>query len=179
MTSRHPLRLAPLPSDEWTDEVRSSLTSLLPVERANPADAGNVLSTLVRHTDLTHAYLPFNTYLLRESALSPRIREVALMRVVHRRGCEYLWTHHIPLAKRVGLTDADIDGIRDGKPADDCDRIVVAAVDDLDTQSTISAEVWDELGKYFDDKQRMDLVFTIGGYALLAMAVNTFGVEDE
>jgi 4-carboxymuconolactone decarboxylase len=25
----------------------------------------------------------------------------------------------------------------------------------------------------------MDLTFTIGGYCLLAMAVNTFGVEDE
>jgi len=25
----------------------------------------------------------------------------------------------------------------------------------------------------------MDLVFTIGGYLLLAMAVNTFGVQDE
>ncbi|MCX5044744.1 carboxymuconolactone decarboxylase family protein [Aldersonia sp. NBC_00410] len=179
MTSRHPLRLAPMPSDEWTDEVRSSLTSLLPAERANRADAGNVLSTLVRHTDLTRAYLPFNTYLLRDSTLSPRIREVALMRVVHRRGCDYLWSHHIPLAHRAGLTDADIDGIRDGAPADGCDRLVVAAVDDLDTQGTISAEVWDQLGKHFDDKQRMDLVFTIGGYALLAMAVNTFGVEDE
>jgi len=25
----------------------------------------------------------------------------------------------------------------------------------------------------------MDLVFTVGGYCLLAMAVNTFGIEDE
>jgi len=25
----------------------------------------------------------------------------------------------------------------------------------------------------------MDLVFTIGGYYLLAIAVNTFGIEDE
>jgi len=25
----------------------------------------------------------------------------------------------------------------------------------------------------------MDLVFTIGGYLLLAMAVNTFGVQEE
>jgi alkylation response protein AidB-like acyl-CoA dehydrogenase len=49
--------------------------------------------------------------------LSPRIREVALLRVVHRRDCDYLWTHHLPIARRAGLTDAEIDDIRDGRLA--------------------------------------------------------------
>jgi hypothetical protein len=35
------------------------------------------------------------------------------------------------------------------------------------------------LGRAFSDEQRMDLVFTIGGYFLLAIAVNTFGVQEE
>jgi 4-carboxymuconolactone decarboxylase len=35
------------------------------------------------------------------------------------------------------------------------------------------------LGHHFTDRQRIDPVFTIGGSYLLAMAVNTFGVEDE
>ena len=139
MTDRHPLRLTPLPADEWDDRARAVLASLIPAARANPTGAGNVLSTLVRHPDLTEAYLPFNAYLLNGSTLSPRIREVALLRVVYRRDCDYLWSHHLP----------------------------------------ISTPVWAELGRHFTDQQRMDLTFTIGGYCLLAMAVNTFGVEDE
>jgi hypothetical protein len=67
MTDRHPLRLTPLPADEWDDRTRAVLTSLIPAARANPGGAGNVLSTLVRHPDLTEAYLPFNTYLLNGS----------------------------------------------------------------------------------------------------------------
>ena len=179
MTDRHPLRLTPLPADEWDDRSRAALASLIPTERANPVGAGNVLSTLVRHPDLTEAYLPFNAYLLRGSTLSPRIREVALLRVVLRRDCEYLWSHHLPIAHRAGLSDADIDGIRDGRVADGADQAVLLAVDDLVDRGTVSTPVWDELGRHFDDTQRMDLVFTIGGYALLAMAVNTFGVEAE
>jgi 4-carboxymuconolactone decarboxylase len=179
VTDRRPPRLTPLPAEEWDDLTRASLASLIPAERANPYGAGNVLSTLVRHPDLTRAYLPFNAYLLTGSTLSPRIREVALLRVVHRRDCDYLWSHHLPIALRAGLMEGEVEAIRYGELADDADQAVLSAVDDLIDHSTISTAVWTELGRHFTDRQRMDLVFTIGGYYLLAIAVNTFGIEDE
>ncbi len=179
MTNQHPPRLTPLPAAEWDERSRRAIASLIPAERANPAGAGNILSTLVRHPDLTRAYLPFNTYLLNGSTLSPRTREVALLRAVHRRGCDYLWSHHLPIAHRAGLSVGEIDAIRDGQLADDADQSVLAAVDDLIDCGTVATPTWDELGRHFTDDQRMDLVFTIGGYCLLAMAVNAFGIEDE
>lgn len=179
MTDRHPPRLTPLLAREWDDRARTALASLIPPDRANPSGAGNVLSTLVRHPDLTRAYLPFNAYLLRDSTLSPRIREVALLRAVHTGNCDYLWTHHIPIAARAGLSPKDISAIRSGNCPDRHDQLVIRAVDDLMADSTITQATWEELGQVFTDEQRMDLVFTIGGYFLLAMAVNTFGVQDE
>jgi 4-carboxymuconolactone decarboxylase len=179
MTDRHPLRLTPLPAQEWDDHARAALASLIPPDRANPNGAGNVLATLVRHPDLTAAYLPFNAYLLRNSTLSPRIREVALLRVVHRGNSDYLWSHHVPIAARAGLSPEDISGIESGNCPDPHDQIVVHAVDDLTAHNTVTEATWEELGQVFTDEQRMDLVFTIGGYLLLAMAVNTFGVQEE
>jgi 4-carboxymuconolactone decarboxylase len=179
MTDRHPLRLTPLPAEEWDDRCRVVLASLIPAARASPDGAGNVLSTLVRHPDLTEAYLPFNAYLLRGSTLSPRTREIALLRVVYRRDCDYLWAHHLPIARRAGLNDRVIDDIRGGKLADESDQAVLGAVDDLIDRGTLSTPTWAELGRHFTDDQRMDLVFTIGGYYLLALAVNSFGIEDE
>lgn len=172
-------RLAPLSGEQWTDETRDALRSLLPPERRNPADAGDLLATLLRHPDLTHAYLTFNAYVLRQSTLSDRVREVAVLRAVHRRGCEYLWHHHIPLAHRAGLTDSAIEDIRAGEPADDVDRLVVTAVDELRDSDGVSERTWDALGAIFDDRQRMDLVFAVGCYDLLATAINTFGIEIE
>lgn len=177
--TERPLRVKPLPDAEWDDRCRTALASLIPADRANGQGAGNVLATLLRHPDLTAAYLPFNTYLLRDSTLSPRIREVALLRVVHRGNCDYLWWHHIPIAARAGLSPDDIDAVRSGNCVDRCDQMVIQAVDDLTTDSTIAQTTWEELGQVFTDQQRMDLVFTIGGYLLLAMAVNTFGVQNE
>ncbi|MGR7001025.1 hypothetical protein ACU686_28105 [Yinghuangia aomiensis] len=42
----------------------------------------------------------------------------------------------------------------------------------------LSDETWKQLGEHFDDRQRMDLV-TVGGYLMLSMAFNTFGVVPE
>jgi 4-carboxymuconolactone decarboxylase len=179
ISADRPLRLTPLPDAEWDDRCRNALASLIPAERANVHGAGNVLATLLRHPDLTGAYLPFNAYLLRDSTLSPRIREIALLRVVHHGNCEYLWSHHIPIAARAGLSPDDIGAVRSGNCVDRNDQMVIQAVDDLTGDSTIARTTWDELGQVFTDQQRMDLVFTIGGYLLLAMAVNTFGVQDE
>jgi 4-carboxymuconolactone decarboxylase len=179
MSDGHPVRLTPLPAEEWDDLARAALSSLIPPNRLNPDGAGNVLATLVRHPDLTGAYLPFNAYLLRSSTLSPRIREVALLRVVCRGNCDYLWSHHVPIAAQAGLSPEDMSGIRSGNCLDRHDQLVIQAVDDLIADSTITQPTWDELGEVLTDNQRMDLVFTIGGYFLLAMAVNTFGVQDE
>ena len=102
----HPLRVAPLPDSQWDDRSRAALASLIPPERANASGAGNVLATMLHHPELTAAYLPFNAYLLTASTLSPRIREVSLLRVVYRCNCDYLWSHHLPLAERAGLLPA-------------------------------------------------------------------------
>ncbi len=177
--AEHPLRLTPLPAEEWDDEVRHAMSPLLPASRANPRDAGNVIGTLARHPALTHAFLTFNTQMLLRSTLSTRVREVAVLRAALNSRSDYLWDHHVPLAQRAGLTPAEIEGIRAGHAASPVDALVVRAADELDVDKTLTDETWAALGEHFDEQQRMDLVFTVGCYQLLALAVNTFGIEPE
>jgi AhpD family alkylhydroperoxidase len=151
----------------------------LPAERRNPSSAGNLLATLVRHPKLTRAFLRFNNHLLFSSTLPPRQRELAVLRVAHLSDCEYEWRHHVRMGLEVGLTDADIDGIQRGEPSDELDRAVLRAVDELQDKSVISDATWASLSEHLDEHQRMDLVFTIGCYGALAMAINTFGVEPD
>jgi AhpD family alkylhydroperoxidase len=173
------MRLAPLPADEWDDDVGHALAQTLPAERRNPAGAGNALATLVRHPRLARAFLRFNGYLLYGSTLPPRLRELAILRVAHRRDCDYEWFHHVALGKEAGLTDAEIAAITRGEPADAFDRIVLNAVDELEEKSELSDVTWAALSERLDERQRMDLIFTVGCYGLLAMAFNTFGIEPE
>lgn len=173
------MRLPPLPADQWDDDARQALSVILPEERRNPDAAGTLLSTLVRHPDLTKAFLRFNVHLLMRSTLPDRIRELAILRVAHRTSCVYEWAHHVDLGLRAGLTGDEIDGLRCGNAADAFDRTVLAGVDELFDKSELSDATWAALSERFDERQRMDFVFTVGCYSALAMALNTFGVELE
>lgn len=173
------MRVPPLPGDEWDDAVDDALSVMLPAERRNPELAGNLLSTLVRHPRLTKAFLRFNKHLLFSSTLPPRLREVAVLRAAHLHDAAYEWEAHVKMGREAGLTDDDIAGIQRGQAATDLDRAIIAAVDELDDKSVISEATWATLSEHLDERQRMDLVFTIGCYGALAMAINTFGVEPD
>ena len=173
------MRLSPLPADQWDDAARHAVSGMLPEERRNPDGAGTLLSTLVRHPKLTHAYLKFSTYLLYGSTLPARIREQVILRVAHRRGCTYEWLHHVEMGRKIGLSDADIEAAQTGQSKDPFDSALMNAVDELDEKTNISDQTWAALGERLDERQRMDFVFTVGNYIALAMALNTFGVEVE
>ncbi len=176
------MRLPPLPADKWDEAVDQALAVMLPAERRNPQDASNALATFAHHPALTKAFLKFNVHLLFSSTLPTRIRELAILRVAHRRDCEYEWTQHVAMAKREGISDDEIAAVQRGPDAwagDEFERAVLTGVDELEEKSQLSDETWAALGERLDDRQRMDYVFTVGCYALVAMAFNTFGVELE
>ena len=62
----------------------------------------------------------------------------------------------------------------------DLDAALVRAADQLHETAFIDDETWATLAKEFNTHQMMELVMTVGGYHMLAMALNSFGVQlDE
>src|SRR5262249_40993644 len=131
-------RLPPLPEDQWDERTRAALAALLPPGRRNARGAGNAMATLARHPDLTETFLPFNTRLLRRSTLPPRLRERAIRRVARRRACRYEWTHHVKIAARAGLSEAEIEAAGRGEAVGELDSAVLSAVDELDNDCNLS-----------------------------------------
>jgi alkylhydroperoxidase family enzyme len=171
--------VAPLPADEWDEAVDRALSGLMPPERRNPETTGNLVATLVRHPKLARGFLRFNFHLLYGSTLPERLRELAVLRVAYRTKCEYEWLHHLTMGRDAGLTDDVIAGIERGEAADELDRAILTAVDELQDDSVVSDTTWTALSAHLDERQLMDLIFTIGCYGSLAMAINTFGVEPD
>lgn len=57
------------------------------------------------------------------------------------------------------------------------DAALLRSVDELHADAFVTDTTWDALAAGLDQRQLMDLVFTVGAYDLLAMAFNTFGLE--
>ena len=57
------------------------------------------------------------------------------------------------------------------------DAAMVRAVDELVGDGMIADATWTALAAELDEQQLMDLVFTVGAYEVLAMALRSFDVE--
>jgi len=172
-------RIAPVTKDTWTPEQEELLK---PFQREG-GDIYNVYSTMANHPALFKDWLQFASYILRRSSLPPRDREMLILRIGWLCNAEYEWAQHVRIGKGAGLTDDDIQHIMDGPEAEDIpenDRSLLQAVDELRADAVISDETWNALSKTYSKEQMMDLVFTVGEYNLVSMALNSFGVQlDE
>ncbi len=87
------------------------------------------------------------------------------------------------IGKRAGLSEAEIARIAEGPDAPgwgEADAHLLRAADELHRDACVSDATWAALSARYDTTQLMDLVFTVGSYAALAMALNSFGVRlDE
>jgi AhpD family alkylhydroperoxidase len=143
----------------------------------------NALGTFAHHPELTRAFHTFNGHVLFATTLSPRQRELLVLRVAARRDCAYEWVQHVVLAADAGLSDEDVARVAEGPTADgwdELDRALVQAADDLLDDARIADATWAALEGSLDRQQLMDVVFTVGAYDLVAMAFRSFDVElDE
>lgn len=183
-------RISPLSKSDWSPDLRDYIEEFRAANRKNnplgerktrPAGA-NLLGTLACHPTLAQAFLTFNGHVLYGSTLSNRERELVVLRVAALRKCDYEWAQHVVLGEDAGLTADEISRLTEGPDAPDWtreDRAMLKAVDELLDRAEVSAETWKALSEFFDDHQLMDLVFTVGTYELVAMALRSFGVEPE
>jgi alkylhydroperoxidase family enzyme len=181
------VRLSPLPPKQWPAEMRGALEALQPPNPRHPPltkpgrpKGLNALGTLARHHELTRAWHTFNGHVLLQSTLSPRQRELLVLRVATLRRSDYEWAQHAVLAQDVGLSEDEVARIAVGPDApgwSSLESAMLRATDELIADAKITDATWSALCDALDEQQLMDLVFTVGAYEVLAMAFRSFGVQ--
>jgi alkylhydroperoxidase family enzyme len=138
----------------------------------------NIFKVLANHPALVKRWTPFAGHILSKQTLPFRDREMLILRIGWLNQAEYEFAQHELIAKRGGLSDADIEWIKTGPGAgwNEKERALVQAADDLFENSVVSDATWATLSKSYSTEQMMDIVFTIGQYNLVSWALNSFGV---
>lgn len=142
----------------------------------------NVYKTLMQHPKLLQRWFVFAKYILEESTLSPRDRELLILRTCWLCQAEYAWSQHLITARKTGLIEPEILRIKKGPTADGWstyDATLLQVVDELNENYFINDATWKALTKQYSAHQIMDLVFTVGQYTLVSMELNSFGVQLE
>lgn len=170
-------RIAPLPVDERDEVHKVLLDSVGGLVRAEM----NIFTTLVRHPRLFRRWLPLGGVLL-TGTLPARDRELLILRTAHHCGAAYEWAHHVVIGRDAGLTDEEIERVRQGPDAEGWradDALLLRAADELHADSRVGDETWAALADRYDEKQLIELPILVGQYHLVAYALNTLGIEVE
>jgi 4-carboxymuconolactone decarboxylase len=171
-------RVRPLPTSQWTSVQTEILGTL-----ARGGDTIDVFKTCLQHEALCRAWMPFTRYVLSaENTLTPRDKEILILRTSWNCNADYDWAHHVPAARRAGLTDEEIFRISKGPDAAGWSRPdaeLLRAADELHRDQFITEPTWSTLASRYNEHQLMDVVFTVGQYTVVSMFLNSAGVQLE
>lgn len=181
MVSRAP-RVPPLPRAEWTDAARDVFAYWEGDEARENGSRSNTMLTLAQHPALAIASLNMGRYFMLESTLDGRQLKIIMLRVAHRYGSTYQWTHNVAAALQMGMTAGEIAGLQEGGGAavwSDADAAMLRAVDATCDGGLIGDALWRELEAHYSRRQIMDLVHATGYFTMVAWGLVTMGVELE
>src|SRR5688572_26698020 len=167
-------RIAPMSDAEMGPEQKEALKDF------GDGPLLNIFRTLARAPKALSRFNAWGGYVLsRRNDLPAREREIVILRVGYRCKSGYEFTQHTRIGLKEGLSADEIERIKQGPDAawSAADAALIRAADELVADHFITDATWTELGKHFSDKQRMDVVFTVGQYTQVSMMLNTFGVQ--
>lgn len=173
----HPPRIEPLASSEITDEQRAQIVALWQAIGIPPRDdVPEFFGTMLRHPQLMMRQTEYATQLLR-SELSPRHRQLAILRIGWLCQAPYEWSQHVKNGKmNAGLSDRDVQRLTEGASAvgwDEDDRAVVKAVEEMYEVAMISDSTWSSLTGFLNEKQLLELPLLVGYYQSVAYLQNS------
>ncbi len=166
-------RLEPLQAQDLDPDIR---------ETFGDGPILNIFRTLAHHPKLMKRWLVFGTHILAKNTLSARDRELAILRVGWLCKAEYEWAQHTAIALESGIDEAEIERVTLGPDAaewSDKESALLRATDELVADAFVQDATWQSLCGFYDKEQLIDLVFTVGQYNLVSMALNTLGVQLE
>lgn len=170
-------RVEPLDAAQQSGEAQEIMASLRESLREF-----NIMRTLANHPDLMRRWMVFANHILGKSTLPVRERELLILRIGYLCQSGYEWGQHVLIAREAGMTDGDIRACQTGSATPglpDLDRLLFQATEELHEDAHVSDATWAGLAQHLNTQQLMDVVFTVGQYNLVSMALNSLGVQPD
>jgi alkylhydroperoxidase family enzyme len=172
-------RLSILPPEDRTERQQALLEqmSMVVVDGVRkPREDKAALEILIRHAELYKAHLEVAQKFLSDCEMDIRDRELAILRIAWLSQAPFEWGSHVRIAKRNGITSAEIEQVIEGSSASRWskhDRAIVRAMEELHFDSMITDGTWADLQEFYNDKKLIELVILAGQYKTVAYYQNS------
>lgn len=133
-------------------------------------------------TNILPNFIRLGNSILGQTELSPKLRELAILRVAKLSGSEYEWKQHVAPALEVGASQEQLDAISDWKNSpkfNDEERAVLQYADEVAQKVSVADQTFKALKKFLSDQTIVELTMTIGYYGMVARMLVPLQVEMD
>jgi 4-carboxymuconolactone decarboxylase len=110
------------------------------------------------------------TAIRQKTSLSPRLRELVILRIAVLNRADYEFNAHVSHALSAGLTDGEIGSIRTSDTASFSviDKLVLEYTDAMTRDIQVSNALFSRVSTHFDAEARVELTATIAAYNMVS-----------
>lgn len=142
----------------------------------------NVFKLAAWADSLAPSFFAFVTDIFAKTALDPKLRQIAILRVGHLCNSRYELHQHEKLARIVGLSEEEIGAVADGRNLSALDercRAIAAFADEMTNEIRVSDATFDRVRAFLSEKQLTELALITGFYSAICRFLETMDVEIE
>lgn len=172
-------RILPFEEKDWDDETREAFENF---KRVKNSPISNINKTVANYSKLRKRWAVFSNHVIFKNSLESRHKELLILRIGWLCAAKYEWIHHVLIAKRIGISNEEIENIKKGSDSqifNTFESSILCAADEMYTNSFINDETWNKLKENLNEKQLIDFLFTAGEYFMVCWVLNSAGVQLE
>jgi alkylhydroperoxidase family enzyme len=142
----------------------------------------NLLKALAHSPKIFRDWQRLGITLLLKGDLSPRLRELAILRVGDLAKANYEWTKHVPMALQAGASQEQIDELsnwKDSEKFNEQERAVLQYTDEVSQNIRASDDAFANISKFLSEKEIIELTVTIGYYGMVCRTLEALQIQLE
>ena len=142
----------------------------------------NILKVMAHSPKLMRAWVRMGTIALTGLELSPRLRELAILRVFQNTGGQYGFAHHVRYGRQAGLRDEEIAALKryeNDAGFSELDRLAVRYADAVTHLRDDAAHLAAELRDRLSERELVELTFCIAHWNMVARILQPLQVEVD
>ena len=173
--------MAPLSTGALRPEWQATLARIPGSGLKGPGFPHHVLGALMHSPELLGPFLEWWVTAKSAMALSVREQELVILRMGCLYGSDYVWRHHVPVAREFGVTDGEMEALRQGRLEGfgERERALLTLTEAMVRDRCVPAELWAEHGQRLTAREVVDLIGLVAQYVLFALTNNVLQVPLE
>lgn len=175
-------RIKPLPMNRMRDDWNKILDRLPGEGLKGKYSPVNVFGTIMHNPG---TFGPFIDYWVTSKLMmgfTGREQELIILRMGVLFNCDYVWKHHVPVAREYGVTDTELAAVKAKtlKPLFSARELALLMLtDEMVRHRTIRDKAWNKWSSELKESEMIDLISLVSQYVFFALLNNGLRVEIE